>query len=313
MINPLLICLQDRSSNVRNAAEDIIKSSLNFISINNYYKKSEDFKPAITKTLKQILDKIKKEIDSSAPQQEPNAPEQEKNKQATNIEQNSTNNKAIETNNSTSKKNLNQIMKKNEENTNNTNTNTTNTKNNAVRPVSKKNSIKLAETPATTESGIDDSEKNDSSNNLEDPSSNYNTVSNFVKNTKKPEKEKTKKTLNVKRAKPKRKLSEDDLVNPLGTAMNKQMPVPSVSHLASNSTILKKNDRRSFQKHILQQNTKTPAVFLMNVKVIPNKAKRFDKDKRTKFSLDTVSKDYFNKLKDQCKGLFVEEFSKKNF
>lgn len=53
------------------------------------------------------------------------------------------------------------------------------------------------------------------------------------------------------------------------------------------------------------------AVFLMNVKVIPNKTKRYDKDKRTKFSLDTVSKDYFNKLKDQCKGLFIDEFSKK--
>ena len=43
------------------------------------------------------------------------------------------------------------------------------------------------------------------------------------------------------------------------------------------------------------------------------KEKRFDKDKRTKFSLETVSKDYFNKLKDQCKGLFVEDFSKKIF
>lgn len=49
----------------------------------------------------------------------------------------------------------------------------------------------------------------------------------------------------------------------------------------------------------------------MNVKVIPNKSKRYDKDKRTKFNLETVSKDYFNKLKEQCKGLFVEEFSKK--
>jgi hypothetical protein len=51
MMNPLLICLQDRLSNVRNAAEEIIKSSLAFIPIHNYYTKSEDFKPAITKTL----------------------------------------------------------------------------------------------------------------------------------------------------------------------------------------------------------------------------------------------------------------------
>ena len=49
------------------------------------------------------------------------------------------------------------------------------------------------------------------------------------------------------------------------------------------------------------------------MKVIPNKAKRYDKDKRTKFNLETVSKDYFIKLKEQCKGLFTEMFAKKIF
>ena len=317
MINPLLICLQDRSSNVRNAAEDIIKSSLSFIPINNYYKKSEDFKPAITKTLKQILDKIKIEMENSPSQSENNATESEdaNQKQPVNAEQNNTNNKSIEAQNNTNlKKNLNQIQKKNDESTNNiANTN----QKTRIKTASKKNSIQLNETPVTTESGVDDSEKNDSSNNLEDQLGNYNTVSNFGKTAKKPEKDKEKdkskkNAINVKRAKPKRKLSEDDLVNPLSTTMNKQMPASSVSHLASNSTILKKNDKRSFQKNIPQAQ-KTSAVFLMNVKVIPNKAKRFDKDKRTKFSLETVSKDYFNKLKDQCKGLFVEDFSKKIF
>ena len=317
MINPLLICLQDRSANVRNAAEDIIKSSLNFIPINNYYKKSEDFKPAITKTLKQILDKIKNEMESSTPPSD-NGPTQPENpnlqKQVVNTDQNNQNNKSTEvSNNTNSKKTLNQILKKNEENT----SNNSNTKNNPTKTASKKNSIQLTETPLTTESGIEDSEKNDSSTNLDDQLGNYNTVSNFSKTTKKQEKDKdkTKKsgaTINVKRAKPKRKLSENDLVNPLSTTMNKQMPASSVSHLASNSTILKKNDKRSFQKNIPQA-PKNSAVFLMNVKVIPNKAKRFDKDKKTKFSFETVSKDYFNKLKDQCKGLFVEDFSKKIF
>ena len=276
MINPLLICLQDRSSNVRNAAEDIIKSSIQFIPINTYYKKSEDFKPAITKTIKQILDKIKAEIG--------NAPKEEN---TNNIGENEA-----------------------QKNTN------TNTKNNSQKLPSKKASNQLNEARESIETGIEDTEKNVYSNNKED---NYNTVSNFSKTMKKPEKDTTTNKLkknnqesNFKNTKPKRKLSEDDLVNPLGTAINKQIPVSSVNHLASNSTILKKNDKRSFQKYIAT-NPKTSAVFLMNVKVIPNKIKRLEKDKKTKFNLETVSKDYFNKLKDQCKALFIEDFSKKIF
>ena len=303
MMNPLLICLQDRSSNVRNAAEEIIKSSLNFISINNYYKKSEDFKPAIAKTLKQILDKIKNESSNSTenPEQENNQNQQPQNIESNIINNNNQNENNININNN--KKLITQNQKKNEE--------ITNEQKPGSRTASKKNSIQLSDTPVTTESG--NSEKN-----AEDPLNNYNTVSNFSKTMKKPEKDAGKpKTntskINVKRAtKPKRKLSEDDLVNPLGTAMNKQMPVSSVAHLASNSTILKKNEKKSFQKNI-SQTIKTSAVFLMNIKVIPNKGKRFDKDKRTKFNLETVNKDYFNKLKDQCKGLFVEDFSKKIF
>ena len=62
MMNPLLICLQDRSSNVRNLSEEIIKISLVYNPITNYYKKIEDFKPAIAKTLKQTLDKLNKTV-----------------------------------------------------------------------------------------------------------------------------------------------------------------------------------------------------------------------------------------------------------
>ena len=94
---------------------------------------------------------------------------------------------------------------------------------------------------------------------------------------------------------------------------NKQIPASSVEHLASNSTILRKKEFKSFQKNHSQVVKATNAVFLMNVKVIPNKAKRYEKDKKTKFSLETVSKDYFIKLKEQCKGLFTEVFSKKIF
>ena len=293
MMNPLLICLQDRSSNVRNAAEEIIKSSLAFIPIHNYYQKSEDFKPAITKTLKQILDKIKREAGNSTPQ-ENNNKEPENIQQQTNAEPNS-NSKNTESSNSASTSNA-----KKSKGTSRTN----------VPKVPSKNI--LNDTQTTSETNLD-SEKSETT--MEDTMNNYNTVANIPKSTitKKADK-KNSGGINVKRTKPKRKLSEDDLVNPLGTAMNKQMPASSVSHLASNSTILKNNEKKSFQKNVTTMNVNSKsAVFLMNVKVIPNKTKRYDKDKRTKFSLDTVSKDYFNKLKEQCKGLFIEEFSKKIF
>ena len=52
-------------------------------------------------------------------------------------------------------------------------------------------------------------------------------------------------------------------------------------------------------------------VFLINVKVIPNKSKRYENDKRKKFNLETVNKDYLIKLKEQCKNLFIEAFAKK--
>ena len=292
MMNPLLICLQDRSSNVRNAAEEIIKSSLTFIPIQNYYQKSEDFKPAITKTLKQILDKIKRETENSIPPENSNK-EPENNQPQASIES------------SSSSKNLDNV---NSTNSSNTKKPKESSRRNVPKVPSKN---KLNDTPTTSEANLD-SEKSETT--AEDTMNNYNTVLNVPKSSTKKVDKRNSGAINVKRTKPKRKLSEDDLVNPLGTAMNKQMPASSVSHLASNSTILKNNEKKSFQKNVTSMNVNTKsAVFLMNVKVLPNKAKRYDKDKRTKFSLDTVSKDYFNKLKDQCKGLFVEEFSKKIF
>ena len=298
MMNPLLICLQDRSSNVRNLTEEIIKISLTYNPITNYYKKIEDFKPAIAKTLNQILDKIKKETSSNESKQENNNNNNTNNTESENqsqlhlnTEPNKTNEKLLKVNNNI-----------------NSNNKTSN----------KKLTIQTSETSLKS----DDSDKNESST-TEDALSNYNTIntiSNFSNKIKKIEKDSNNKTnkktsSNVysKKTKPKRKLSEDDLVNPLGTAMNKQMPATSVDHLASNSTILRKKEFKSFQKHPSQVVKPNNAVFLINVKVIPNKTKRYDKDKKTKFNLETANKDYFIKLKEQCKSLFTEIFSKKIF
>ena len=305
MMNPLLICLQDRSSNVRNLSEEIIKISLVYNPINNYYKKSEDFKPAITKTLKQILDKIKQESSSN-----------NDSKQDTNTNQ--TPELDIPTTQS--------IYLNTEQNSTLSKTNEKEPKKSNIKS-SKKLNVQSSDTPLKTEGSIheDTSDKDKDKNEIisnEDTSSNFSTISNFSNNKsqKKSEKDsnnktKTKTVINKKQVKPKRKLSEDDLVNPLATNMNKQMPATSVEHLASNSTILRKKEIKSFQKNQTQLSkiNNNTAVFLMNVKVIPNKTKRFDKDKKTKFNLETANKDYFIKLKEQCKSLFTEIFSKKIF
>ena len=82
-----------------------------------------------------------------------------------------------------------------------------------------------------------------------------------------------------------------NLVNPFATAINKQMPAASVNHLASDNTILKNNEKKSFQKNITSMNVNSKSVeFLMNAKAIPSRAKRQDKGKRVKFSLDTIAK-----------------------
>ena len=296
MVNPLLICLQDRSSNVRNLAEEIIKISLGYIPLSNYYKKIGDFKPAIAKTLNQILDKIKLETSTNEPQAESALnSEQETNSTIPhlNTEQNSISPP------------LNKTTEKPSKNT-------------MPKTSGKKLTIQTSEASLKTESSIqDESERNEST--TEDNISNFTTGTNINKSTKKQEKDsnnKTTKKINSSiknKPKPKRKLSEDDLVNPLGTAMNKTMPASNVDHLASVSTILRKKENKSFQKNPSQVVKPTNAVFLLNVKVIPTKAKRYDKDKKTKFNLETLNKDYFIKLKEQCKGLFTEIFAKKIF
>ena len=58
LVDPLLICLQDRTNSVRTKAEETIKLSFDFVPVDLYYKKIKDFKPAIAEDLKQIMNKI---------------------------------------------------------------------------------------------------------------------------------------------------------------------------------------------------------------------------------------------------------------
>ena len=75
----------------------------------------------------------------------------------------------------------------------------------------------------------------------------------------------------------------------------------------SNSLILtKKLEKKSLKKD---------EVFCSNIKVIPNKNKRIENDLKFKFSLDYIAKDssFKSKIKDMCKNLFSDEFTKKIF
>lgn len=58
-INPLLLCLQDKTTSIRNLSEEVIVSTLKTVSINVYINMLKDFKPAIVNTIKPILDKYK--------------------------------------------------------------------------------------------------------------------------------------------------------------------------------------------------------------------------------------------------------------
>ena len=58
LVDPLLLCLQDRTNSVRTKAEELIKLSFNYVPIDIYYKKIKDFKPAIADNLKQMMNKI---------------------------------------------------------------------------------------------------------------------------------------------------------------------------------------------------------------------------------------------------------------
>ena len=147
-MNPLLVCLQDRSANVRNSAEEIIKISLVYNPITNYYKKIEDFKPAIAKTLKQTLDKIKLETQSNESQQENNQTnESEINSISTHLNTDQNQNSSINNNNPINK------------------TNEKSSKTVIPKTSNKRLSIQASEASLKTESSMrEDSDKNETIN-----------------------------------------------------------------------------------------------------------------------------------------------------
>ena len=279
LINPLLICLQDRSASIRTQAEEIIKQSLDFVQLKSYYKKCKDFKPAITNSLKLILDKI---------QEETNVVEKEK----TNVNNYNTvnvnsNNKINDENNNI---NINEII-----NSNGNDEKEENILNSTLPNSSRKKTYSkrfLVQSLKKTDINENGGETDDSSAKV---------------NRKKSSADK-KYTLNKSLNLDDDKKSSDKNVK--NNNKNLQKLVTSKTKFSTSmggggSCILTKKDLVKKKSGLVMNN-----VFINNVKVVPSKMKRIEKDRISKISLDTFSKEYERKLKETCKGLFTEEFSK---
>ena len=304
LIDSLLICLQDRSNNVRSEAEDIIQLSLSYVNIDNYYKKAADFKPAIAKDLKQILDNILE----NRYQKESSESHNENKNLNINIDANITNlNKQNNQLDSPTFANIN-IKEK------------------------LKNSIK------TRKSGLTDNNNNTHNNlsnigNYEDKMNNYN--SDYMsgeeeteishKNTTKDRNITGINSSNAKKKKNMNKISEKEKfvksTSKLGEALEN---ANNKGPLSSNSTVLRSNKKgnNSMEKkqkiqrrNTLTKNTKfTGNVFSSNnIKLPQSKLKRLELDKKFKFTIDTMTKDDINKIKELAKILFSEEFGNKIF
>ena len=370
MVPNLLLCLQDRSSSVRTQSEEIIKLSLNYIKLNNYYSKIKEFKPAITNDLKIILDKIQNEINGN----NSNTNETNTNANNNNNSNNKDNNKNIDDFDieNESNININELIKSNNKN-NNGNGATTHRNNYHKSNTNKKKdeSMFLKSNSTILNSGNNlesnrklssndkkfkktNKSKNRTSNNnlnnsinsdnknkekdLHDKASktkdlssmkgNFKTCTNFNKKKMldkdssiiKSAKKESSKNAKILKSVEKKKLEEKSEKSGLSKSISlnnendkndraqttKKLGFSKIKGI-SNSLILKKSD-----KNVKKDDTH---IFLPNIKVAPNKAKRLEKDLKYKFSLDFICRDSSikSKLKDTCKNLFIDEFHKKIF
>ena len=373
MASNLLLCLQDRSSLVRSQAEETIKLSLNYIKLNIYYDRAKEYKPAITKDLTLILDRIQNELNGN------NSTTNESNSNVSNSKNNNNNNNddyndiEKESNininelismNSNSNSNNKKNNNGNGASTNRTNhhksTSTAHKKedsgylksnstilggnNNKIdsnlninETMNKKykkstNKIKsrksLNTSTVSIKSGSKSKEKDSSIDKRhktkELPS--YKTCSNFNKKKSNTEKESstqklvkkdtTKLLKTVEKKKGEEKEARPSLSKTVNQKSNENQGAerPSLAQKLgfskikgiSQSLILKKTDKKS--KKDLQ-------VFTSNIKVVPNKSKRLEKDMKYKFSLEYIANDSSTKtkLKETCKNLFTDDFSQKIF
>ena len=279
LIDGLLICLQDRTNSVRVEAEEIIKLSLDHVNIDNYYKKIKDFKPAIENDLKVIMDNIKNDILL-------NNKEDGDNDDINNNPANDKKNNDIEIpmNDNKNVKNKKKQTLKNNKNSNLENNFTTN----YDEKLNKDNDNQNIE---------EDKEDNKSKN--------KGLYCSSIK--------KRKNNLNKTAEKEKLKKSNSKLLE--GTDnIEKNTKNP----LASNSTVLRSSTKkitgsqektqRMNRRNTSMKNQFNDNIFMINAKLPVNKSKRLELDKKFKFTIDNMTKDDINKLKDYSKILFTEAF-----
>ena len=309
LIDSLLICLQDRSNNVRNEAEDIIKLSLRYVNIDTYYKKAKDFKPAIAKDLKQILDNIMENRYMKEDYDYDNNINSNDNKNLNLYTMDMPNsNNLINQLDSPTYKNMNikekfrnsQKMKKSGHINNKTNINLSNFSNNNMEEKNNYNNDYMS-----ADEDIDIIKK--SSNNIKEKNLGI-----------KSSNRKKQKSSNKTKEKEKIKKSNSKLYEAPDNAINNKGP------LSSNSTVLRSNKKQNSsmekKQKIQRRNTLTKnskfksSVFISNnIKLPLNKAKRLELDKKFKFTIDTMTKDDINKLKEYAKMIFCEDFINKVF
>ena len=268
MIDPLLLCLQDKASSIRASAEEMIIISTKYIDINLYYNSLKSFKPVIENDLKECLNRIQKEYEYN---------EMNDNNNNSNVNAVSSNEKEISrthrtNNNSSSNNNNNRSVERPHSSLDKT----------KKRPP---NSIKVYKKTKPPQLS---NEENYTKINTHSNNNNNNGRESMTIHDRTP------------------------------TAF---MKAPA-SNVTINSSIMKQNNPHSHLKKptsaLLRKynniNNANPRfqVFISNINVKPTKDKRIEFDKKFKFSIETLSNDE-NKIKDQLKNLFTEEFIKKAF
>ena len=326
LIDSLLICLQDRSNNVRNEAEDIVMLSLDFVDIDKYYKKIKDFKPAIEKDLKLILDNINEKYKNNIEKE--NNSENGENENIDNEDENNDiyhlqNYNSFKLENRENNKSSNKIIKKN--------TNKESSPDKTLNNIKEKmrNSLKMKKSANLEKSNINSSnfilnnedKINDDNNYLSGNEEQENNIKNKALNSsnikrkkiiiKTAEKEEAKKQ-NSKFAEKKEDINSENKEGKEGKTLGANSTVLR-RHKNSLEKKLKINRKNTSNKN--KNNKISNEIFNINnnMKIPLNKNKRAELDKKFKFSIDTIGNDDINKLKEYSKIIFIDDINVKIF
>ena len=337
LMDGLLMCLQDRSNNVRSMAEEIIKLSLEYVPLENYYKKAKDYKPAIENSLKQILDKIEEEFANKiADEYNEDDDDIEEQEEVPGMNMNINNNKT-ESNNNLKTNSVNYLKTNSKISVNSDNSKKQNSNNKQLIKCAlrKKKSVEINNNGnndidvVNDEYNIDDL---DLENHFMRKSINQKKAKNHLTNnnnlvtdlTKTEEKKKSNKTKNKNNSQ--EKYDEENRRSPNSDKENNIFSKDNAfnrannNQLTSNSTVLRNKKNMSVEKKRIVNNNKKnnilgkpSIIFNTVIHVNPNKQKRYELDKKYKFNLETISKDDIKNIRDISTNLFNEDFIRKIF